>query len=99
MTMFTDYVKAAMKKAKYELMENGPFWGEIPGFQGVWGSADDLDSCRQDLQGALDGWLPLKLWDHDDDIPILGRLTIYPKRIRLRYKRDSTSPSRNRKAS
>ena len=99
MPTFTDYVSVAMKKAKYELMENGAFWGEISGFQGVWGSADDLDSCRQDLQGALEGWLLLKLWDHDDDIPILGRLSLYPKRIRLRYKSESTSPSRNRKAS
>ena len=34
--IFTDYAKAAMKKAKYELMEDRAFWGEIPGFQGVW---------------------------------------------------------------
>jgi predicted RNase H-like HicB family nuclease len=97
--VFTDYVKAAMKKAKYELMENGAFWGEIPGFQGVWGSADDLELCRQDLQGALEGWLILKLWLNDDDIPVLGRLNLAPKGLRPKKKHESAPLQRSRKAS
>ncbi len=32
------------------------------------GSAPTLEECREDLRGALEGWLILKLWDNDDDI-------------------------------
>ncbi len=97
--MLTDYIRTAMKHAKYELMEDGAYWGEIPGFQGVWGSAGNLEDCRQDLQGALEGWLLLKLWDHDDDIPVLGRLSLYPKRMRQRAEREPATSTRDRKAS
>ena len=78
--MFTRYVDAAMKKAHYELIEDGTIWGNISGFQGVWGNAPTLEECREELRGALEGWLLLKLWDHDDDIPTLGRLSLMPRR-------------------
>src|SRR5438477_12085358 len=98
--MFTEYVKTAMKKAEYEIMENGEFFGRIPGFPGVWGSAADLEACRNDLRGALEGWLILKLWDRDDDIPVLSRrLNLYPRRMRIRDKDESPPAQRSRKAS
>ena len=52
-----------MHKARYELMEDGNFFGEIPGFDGVIASGRTLEECRDDLVGALEGWLLLKLWD------------------------------------
>jgi predicted RNase H-like HicB family nuclease len=103
--MFTEYVQAAMKKATYEIMENGEFFGEIPGFPGVLGSAPSLEATREDLQSALEGWLLLKLWDHDRDIPRLGRLSLYPTKPRLNASSsrdtaiESTVSSRDRKAS
>ena|SRR5207249_1149923 len=97
--MFTEYVKTAMKKAEYEIMENGEFFGRIPGFPGVWGSAADLEACRNDLMGALEGWLILKLWLNDDDIPVLGRLNLTPRGLRPRKKRESSTSARTLKAS
>ncbi len=38
--MITEYIQAAMRKAKYEILENNEgFYGEIPGFQGVYSNA------------------------------------------------------------
>jgi len=35
--MLTDYVAAALRKAKYKILPEGEgYFGEIPGFQGVW---------------------------------------------------------------
>lgn len=35
--MLTDYIQAAMHKAHYEILEDDrSYYGEIPGFQGVW---------------------------------------------------------------
>ena len=59
--MLTKYIDTAMKKAHYELLEEGIFFGEIPGFDGVMGSALTLEECREDLRGTLEGWLILGL--------------------------------------
>ena len=97
--MFAEYLDKAMQGAEYELIEDGTYFGSIPGFPGVWGNAKTLEACRRDLLGALEGWLLLKLWDNDDDIPVLGKLSLTPKRIRSAKQIESPTPSRNRKAS
>ena len=50
-----------MRRAKYEILEDGTFYGEIPGFQGVFANADNLEDCRQQLQEVLEDWLVLGL--------------------------------------
>jgi len=97
--MFAEYFDKAMHKAEYELMEDGTYFGEIPGFEGVWGNGKTIEECRKDLIGALEGWLVLKLWDHDDDIPVLGNLSLTPRRLRIRNKVEPSTPARSRKAS
>jgi predicted RNase H-like HicB family nuclease len=100
--MFTKYVEAAMARAHYEIMEDGDFWGEIPGFQGVWGTGKTLDGCRDHLQSVLESWLVLGLWLNHTDMPVLGRLSIIPRGPRKVAKRSSgatTDAARNRKAS
>lgn len=60
--MLTDYIQAAMNRAKYRIVEeDGSYFGEIPGFRGVWANAADLGECRNLLQEALEGWLVLGL--------------------------------------
>jgi predicted RNase H-like HicB family nuclease len=56
--MLTEYIRGAMRRAKYEVLEDdGSYYGEIPGFQGVWASAKTLEECRDRLQGALETWI------------------------------------------
>ncbi len=57
--MLTKYIAKAMHKARYELLEDGTFYGEIPECEGVWGNANTLEACREDLQDALEGWIIL----------------------------------------
>ena len=59
--MLTTYIHAAMRQATYELLEDGSFYGEIPGFQGVYANADNLEDCRTELQEVLEGWIVLGL--------------------------------------
>jgi predicted RNase H-like HicB family nuclease len=60
--MLTNYISAAMHKAHYEILEDdGTFYGEIPGFQGVWANAPTLEACRIELQEVLEDWLLLGL--------------------------------------
>ena len=55
--MLTSYIRAAMRMAKYEILEDHTYYGDIPGFQGVWASADSLEACREELQSVLEDWL------------------------------------------
>ena len=59
--MLTEYVQAAMRKAHFELLEDATFYGEIPGFQGVFANAGTLEETREQLQEVLEGWLVLGL--------------------------------------
>jgi len=78
--MLTEYIAGAMKRAQYKLIEDdGTFFGEIPGFQGVWSNAETLEECRTELQEVLEGWLILKLRDNDDDIPAVDGIPLTPQ--------------------
>ena len=59
--MLTEYIGAAMKRATYEILSDGTFYGEIPGFQGVYANSDTLESCREELREVLEGWIVLGL--------------------------------------
>jgi len=56
--VLTTYIRAAMRRAKYEMLsDDGAFYGEIPGFQGVYANADTLEACRDELEAVLEGWI------------------------------------------
>ena len=59
--MLTRYINAAMRRATYEMLSDSTFYGEIPGFQGVYSNADTLEACREELQEVLEGWIILGL--------------------------------------
>ena len=59
--MLTQYIQAALRRAKYELMENGRFFARIPECPGLWAEGPTLEECREELQGTLEDWLLLGL--------------------------------------
>ena len=59
--MLTSYIHAAMRQAKYEILPDGTYYGEVPGFQGVYANAGALEVCRDELQEVLEGWIALGL--------------------------------------
>ena len=59
--MLTEYIRTAIGRARYEILDDGSFYGEIPGFQGVYANADTLEGCREELQEVLEGWIILGL--------------------------------------
>lgn len=58
-SVLSDYINAAMRQAGYEIMADGSYFGEIPGFPGVWANARSLDACRKELQEVLEDWILL----------------------------------------
>ncbi len=56
--MVLEYLSAALDRAHYEMIEDEtPFYGEIPGVQGVWASGRTLEECRRNLAQALEDWV------------------------------------------
>lgn len=59
--MLTEYFVAAMREAKYEIVtDDHSFYGEIPGFQGVYANAATLELCREQLREVLEEWTLLR---------------------------------------
>src|SRR5207253_110185 len=60
--MLTHYIKRALARARYEILpDDSTFYGEIPGFQGVWANAETLEACRQQLAEVLEEWIVMGL--------------------------------------
>ena len=60
--MLLNYLNAAMRRAKYEILsDDGVYYGEIPGFGGVYASADTLEACRDELAEVLEEWVLLRI--------------------------------------
>ncbi|MBN1449781.1 MAG: type II toxin-antitoxin system HicB family antitoxin [Anaerolineales bacterium] len=75
--MLITYIQNAMRLAKYEILEDGQYYGEIPGFQGVWAQAENLETCREELQGALEDWLILGL-RMGHKLPVVAGIQLLP---------------------
>lgn len=71
--MIIEYLQAALKKAKYEMIEDeAPFYGEVPGLEGVWATGKTLEDCRKNLAEVIEGWIIIRL-RRGLPIPVIDR--------------------------
>ena len=75
--MLITYIHSAMRLAEYEILEDKQYYGEIPGFDGVWAQAQNLEACREELQSALEDWLILGL-RMGHKLPVVGGIQLIP---------------------
>ncbi|MGH7176245.1 MAG: type II toxin-antitoxin system HicB family antitoxin [Tepidisphaeraceae bacterium] len=81
--MLTEYIEAAMKRAKYELLEGGEgYFATIAGFRGLWANERTLRGCRKELRSVLESWLIIKLRHDDNDFPVLAGINLNTPRRR-----------------
>ncbi|MCL5107723.1 MAG: type II toxin-antitoxin system HicB family antitoxin [Chloroflexi bacterium] len=77
--MLSEYIRAAMRQAHYEILpDSGTIYGTIPGLQGVWAEAANLEACREDLQTVLEDWLMLGL-RMGHPLPVLEGIDLNPR--------------------
>jgi predicted RNase H-like HicB family nuclease len=77
--MLTHYLQVAMHRASYKILDDdGSFFGEIPGLQGVFANADTLEACRNELQDVLEDWILLGL-HLQHPIPVLDGIDLNPR--------------------
>lgn len=74
--MLTRYIQKAMEQAHYELLpEDKLYYGEIPGFDGVWATGTTLEACRNELQEVLEEWILLRVARHLP-LPFVGDIRL-----------------------
>ena len=72
--MLTNYAGAAMRRARYEILpDDGSFYGEIPGLDGVYANAPTPEACHEELAEVLEEWITFRL-SRNLRIPGLGRM-------------------------
>ena len=78
--MLSEYIHKALEKARYKVLEDGTWFVEIPGFEGVWANAGTVEECRHELMEVLEEWLILKIRDRDS-IPEIQGVRIQIKEV------------------
>ncbi len=59
-------IQKAMERAQYKQLEDDSWFAEVPGLQGVWANGESVEFCREELSEVIEGWLFLKIHDHDE---------------------------------
>ena len=82
--MLTEYIEAALEEAKYETIQDGePYYGSVPGLQGVWATGKTLEECRRNLREVLEEWIVVRL-RRGLPIPPIGQCRIEePERLEV----------------
>jgi predicted RNase H-like HicB family nuclease len=79
--MLNQYIQAAMRQAKYEILsDDKSFYGEIPGFQGVYANAETLEDCRNELAEVLEEWIFLHLSD-STPLPVVNGMKLVIEKV------------------
>ncbi len=77
--MLTKYFEVAMCRAHYEQMNDGSWWGEIPGFDGLWAQALSPEACVEELRSTLEDWVLVGVYLHHN-IPIVDGIDLNVKK-------------------
>lgn len=64
--MLSEFILKKLREARYKLLKDGTYFGEITGLRGVWANANNLEDCRKELQEVLEDWLLLKVRDREN---------------------------------
>ena len=60
--MLREYIHRAMHAATYEILtDDNTFYGEIPGFDGVYANESTLEKCRKVLEEVLEDWILVRV--------------------------------------
>lgn len=79
--MLTGYIRGALANAHYEILEDdGSFYGEIPGFEGVYANAETLEECRDELEGVLEEWILFRI-SRNLAVPVVDGIDLKVKRV------------------
>jgi predicted RNase H-like HicB family nuclease len=79
--MLLEYIQAALRQAKYEILpDDGSYYGEVPGCQGVYAQAATLEACREELREVLEEWVLFRVHQHLP-LPVIDGIELHVKKV------------------
>ena len=70
-----------MRKAKYEILQDdNSYYGEIPGFSGVYANANTLEKCRYELEEVLEERLLFRI-SRNLPVPTIDGISLKIKKV------------------
>lgn len=77
--MITDYIVAALRRARYETVDGGLLCATVPGLRGVIATASTVEGCRTELAAVIEAWILVRV-ARGLPVPALGKATVQIKR-------------------
>jgi predicted RNase H-like HicB family nuclease len=72
------YVETALRKARYEKLRDGTFYGEVPRLRGVLATGASLEACRDQLAEVVEEWVLVRV-ARGLSVPPLGKAVVRVK--------------------
>ncbi len=80
--MLRAYIAGAMRRARFEVLaDDGSYYGEIPGFLGVYANASTPDACRALLEQVLEDWILVRV-SKNLSLPVVDGIELAVKEVR-----------------
>lgn len=77
--MIRQYVEAALRGARYDKLEDGTYYGEVPRLRGVLAVGTTLEECRNQLAEVVEEWVLVRV-ARRLAVPPLGRIQVKVKK-------------------
>ena len=77
--MIRQYVEEALRGARYDKLEDGTFYGEVPRLRGVLAAAETLEDCRDQLAEVVEEWVLMRV-AKGLAVPALGKSGVRVKK-------------------
>ncbi len=76
--MLNDYIRAALKRAVYEELEDNEGWfASVAELPGSWAAGKTIEETRDELASVLEGWIILGL-RRGMTLPIIDGINLTP---------------------
>jgi len=59
--MIREYIDRALRKARYDRLDDGSFVAEVPELPGVLANAATLEACRDQLAEVVEEWILVRV--------------------------------------
>lgn len=77
--MITNYIAAALRRARYQIVDGSQFCATVPGLRGVIATAATIETCRAQLAEVIEAWVLVRV-ARGLDVPPLGKMTVRVRR-------------------
>ena len=77
--MIRQYVEEALRNARYDRLEDGTLYGEVPKLRGVLATGETLEECRNQLGEVVEEWVLVRV-ARGLAVPPLGKVAVKVKK-------------------